>query len=94
MYAIRSYYVPTAEVKYTYDETNLTNVGDFAADIAIPYDAYKDQDFGMQFYFGPNHYTTLKQYDIDLDRLINLGYSVLRWVNRYLVIPVFSYNFV
>ncbi len=81
---------PTAEVKYTYDETNLTNVGDFAADIAIPYDPYKDQDFGMQFYFGPNHYTTLKQYDIDLDRLINLGYSVLRWVNRYLVIPVFN----
>ena len=36
-------------VKYTYDETNLTNVGDFAADIAIPYDPYKDQDFGMQF---------------------------------------------
>jgi YidC/Oxa1 family membrane protein insertase len=81
---------PTAEVKYTYDENSQAKVGDFYADIAIPYDPYKDQDFGMQLYFGPNHYTTLKQYDIDLDRLVNLGYSVLRWVNRYLVIPVFN----
>ncbi|PTN09773.1 membrane protein insertase YidC [Mangrovibacterium marinum] len=81
---------PTAEVKYTYDENSLDKVGDFAADIAIPYDPYKDQNFGMQFYFGPNHYTTLKQYDIELDRLVNLGYSILRWVNRYLVIPVFN----
>ena len=82
---------PNAEVKYTYDENSVEKVGDFYADIAIPYDPYKDQSFGMQFYFGPNHYTTLKQYDIDLDRLVNLGYSILRWVNRILVIPVFNF---
>ncbi|WP_372774120.1 membrane protein insertase YidC [Mangrovibacterium sp.] len=82
---------PTADIKYTYDEENISKVGDFYADIAIPYNPAQDQDFGMQFYFGPNHYNTLKQYDIDLDRLVNLGYSVLRYVNRWLVIPVFNF---
>ncbi|WP_163707660.1 membrane protein insertase YidC [Mangrovibacterium lignilyticum] len=82
---------PTAEVKYNYDEENVDKVGDFFADIAIPYDPTGDQNMGMEFYFGPNHYTTLKQYNIDLDRLVNLGYSVLRYVNRWLVIPVFNF---
>lgn len=82
---------PTADISYTYDENSVQKVGDFFADIAIPYDPHGNPEFGMQFYFGPNHYTTLRQYDLGLDRLINLGYSVLRWVNRYLVIPVFNF---
>ncbi|RKD86495.1 membrane protein insertase YidC [Mangrovibacterium diazotrophicum] len=82
---------PTADISYTYDENSVSKVGDFSADIAIPYDPGMDANFGMEFYFGPNHYTTLKQYDLDLDQLVNLGYSVLRWVNRWLVIPVFNF---
>ena len=82
---------PTADIKYSYDEHSTDKVGDFFADIAIPYEPGQNQDFGMRFYFGPNHYTTLKQYDIGLDRLVNLGYSILRYVNRWLVIPVFNF---
>lgn len=81
---------PAADIKYTYDEHTVDKVGDFSAAISIPYDRAQDQAFGMRFYFGPNHFSTLNQYDLDMDRLVNLGYSVLRWVNRYLVIPVFN----
>ncbi|MFV0378958.1 MAG: membrane protein insertase YidC [Mangrovibacterium sp.] len=81
---------PAADVKYTYDEHSVNNVGDFSAVISIPYDRAQVQDFGMKFYFGPNHYQTLKQYDLDMDRLVNLGYSILRYVNSWLVIPVFN----
>lgn len=81
---------PTADIKYNYHEESNKYVGDFYADIALPYQNKDNQAYGMGFYFGPNHYQTLKQYDISLDRLINLGYSILRPVNRYLVIPVFN----
>ena len=81
---------PTADVKYGYREESNKYVGDFYADIALPYESRANQDYGMRFYFGPNHFQTLKQYAISLDRLINLGYSILRPVNRYLVIPVFN----
>lgn len=81
---------PTADIKYNHREDSPNFVGDFFADIAIPYENKASQNYGMSFYFGPNHYHTLKQYDISLDKLINLGYSILRPVNRYLVIPVFN----
>ncbi len=82
---------PTADVKYNYTEESNKYVGNFYADIALPYETGQSQTYGMKFYFGPNHYNTLKQYDIELDRIINLGYSILRYVNRWLVIPVFNF---
>jgi YidC/Oxa1 family membrane protein insertase len=45
----------------------------------------------MSFYFGPNHYKTLKKLDVDLERVIELGMSVIRWVNVGLVIPLFNW---
>ena len=81
---------PTADVKFNYNATSDSLIGDFYTDIALPYDNSANQTLGMRLYFGPNHYSTLKQYNLSLDRLINLGYSILRPVNRYLVIPVFN----
>lgn len=82
---------PEANVEYEYTEESDSTVGKFYADIAIPYANDANQTFGMQLYFGPNHYNTLKQYNIELDQLINLGYSILRYVNKWLVIPVFNF---
>jgi YidC/Oxa1 family membrane protein insertase len=42
-------------------------------------------------YFGPNHYKTLKKYDIGLERQINLGWKIFGWLNRFLVIPIFNF---
>ncbi|MGB0432243.1 MAG: membrane protein insertase YidC, partial [Bacteroidia bacterium] len=39
--------------------------------------------------FVPNQYHTLKQYDIELHRVVNLGWGIFGWVNRFAVIPVF-----
>ena len=44
----------------------------------------------MRFYFGPNHYKTLKQYDLGLEQQIDLGWKIFGWLNRFLVIPVFN----
>jgi YidC/Oxa1 family membrane protein insertase len=47
---------------------------------------------GFKFYFGPNHYLTLRKYkELELDRLIHLGWSFLGWINRFMVIPVFNF---
>ena len=81
---------PSAELKFNYTGKDTTSLGQFSADIAIPYNGTDKQDFGMQLYLGPNHYSTLRQYNLSLDQLINLGYWILRPVNRYLVIPVFN----
>lgn len=40
--------------------------------------------------FIPNLYPTLKTYDISLERVVYLGWGIFGWVNRFLVIPIFS----
>jgi len=76
--------------KFKYDE-NQDYLGYFKADIALPYNGSADENIGMQFFFGPNHYQTLKQYNLDMERQVDLGYAIVRPVNRYLIIPVFNF---
>lgn len=82
---------PTADVKFDYIKDDPKYIANFFADIALPYEAKKSQDYGMKFYFGPNHYSTLKQYGLSLESLINLGYAIVRPVNQWLIIPVFNF---
>ncbi len=52
----------------------------------------------FQFYFGPNDYKILKQNSklahgdqkIRLNRVIDLGWPIVREINRYLIIPLFN----
>jgi len=50
-----------------------------------------NQTIPMSLYFGPNHYKTLKQYDENLERLIPLGRSIIRWINIFVIIPMFNW---
>lgn len=70
---------------------NPKYLANFYADISLPLDNANNDDLGMRFYFGPNHYQTLKQYGLDLERQIYLGYAIVRPVNKYLIIPVFNF---
>lgn len=50
-----------------------------------------NSSFGMNFYFGPNKYNALKQYDINLENQIQLGGKLLSWINKYAIIPIFNF---
>lgn len=63
----------------------------YSANIKLPYAANTDQSYAMQLYLGPNHYNTLKKYDLDLEKQINLGWKIFGWLNRFLVIPIFNF---
>lgn len=82
---------PSAKVtseKYTDNPNYLAN---FTADIGLIYEGKPQEDYNIQFYFGPNHYKTLKQYNLGLERLVYLGYAIVRPVNKWLIIPVFNF---
>ena len=44
----------------------------------------------FEFYFGPNHYKTLKSYDQKYERMIPLGGSVVGLFTKYVIIPLFD----
>jgi len=45
----------------------------------------------LNFYFGPADYNKLVTYNnLHLERSVNMGWGVFRWINKYLFIPVFN----
>ena len=54
---------------------------------------------GFSYYMGPLQYSHLHSYDdgvddirqqLDLDKLVPLGWALFRWVNQYFIIPLFN----
>lgn len=44
----------------------------------------------FDFYFGPNHYHTLKSYDQKYEKIIPLGGWLVGWISRFIIIPCFD----
>ncbi len=82
---------PNAQIKQEKREKDLKYLASFSADISLPYEGKSTETLGMKFFYGPNHYQTLKQYGIDMERQVDLGYAIVRPVNKYLIIPVFNF---
>jgi YidC/Oxa1 family membrane protein insertase len=82
---------PTADIKSELTQEDPRYLGNFNADIALPYEGKESESVKMKFYFGPSHYSTLKQYDLSMERMINLGYAIVRPVNKWLIIPAFNF---
>jgi len=61
--------------------------------VGVPYEDRDRYSVQMSFFFGPNKYSVLTQYNLDFERLIPLGWSffLIQWINRYAVLPVFNY---
>ncbi len=80
-------------VSSVFETKNDSILKQMGAKMELAYDPTSDYTIPMSFYFGPNKYRTLKQYDHDLERQIPLGWSffLMQWINRFAVIPVFNF---
>lgn len=69
----------------------------FSTTARIDFDTTDGASNDMLFYIGPNHFNTLKDIDdtlgkdYELQRLVNLGWVLFRWVNRIFTIPLFDW---
>ncbi len=64
----------------------------YSTSVDMPYDRTSDQLIGMQLYFGPNDFTSLKGYgDLGLESIVTVGGAMIRWINAYAIIPIFSW---
>ena len=64
---------------------------------ALPYTVSDGTAASFDWYFGPNDYPILSDLDdtlgydnLSLTRLIPLGWSLFRWINTLIVIPIFT----
>lgn len=77
-------------IKYETFAPNSGKMKNFFTQLSVPYNP-QNKDIALQFYFGPNKYNTLKQYDMEMQNLVPLGGWVIGWVNRWIVIPTFDF---
>lgn len=65
----------------------------------IDYSSADSNPASFKFFFGPNLYELLEHYDdtlypdenLELTRLLPLGWTLFRWINEYFVIPIFDF---
>lgn len=65
---------------------------------SLPLDITGKKTTDLHYYLGPNHYNTLKAYDKDVEKadrlhlneLVPLGWKIVSWINKALVIPMFN----
>ncbi|MDR2810150.1 MAG: membrane protein insertase YidC [Tannerellaceae bacterium] len=66
---------------------------------SLPFDLQGKEPTSLRYYFGPNRYSQLRGYDkeaaageeLNLEKLVPLGASVFRWVNQYVILPIFDF---
>lgn len=65
---------------------------------AVEYNSASKTPVSFQLFFGPNKYSLLKDYnkycadeELDLNRLVPLGWALFRGINTWIVIPVFDF---
>ena len=72
----------------------------YDASIGIPLASTSSQTIPFQFYFGPNDFNTLKEYsevgddkvdNLNLDVILDLGWGIFGWINRYVIIFLFQF---
>ena len=72
-------------------------IKDYSAEMSTTFDPTGQKATQMFFYFGPNHYKTLTALDKgreekwELNRLVYLGWPLIRWVNKWFTINIFDW---
>ncbi|KUO69266.1 MAG: hypothetical protein APF83_04375 [Lutibacter sp. BRH_c52] len=48
-------------------------------------------NYNMNWYIGPNDFQILKKYDRNIKEIVNLGWGIFGYLNRWIFIPVFNF---
>ena len=91
-------YFTNVEVESNVSEP-VNYLKDCKTQLSFGFDASGAAPTKLKYYFGPNSYQDLKDYDdnaktaadkLHLEELVPLGWGIFGWVNKYLVIPIFN----
>lgn len=94
-------YFDKSVLKSTPEKEGSGYLKEYSAQMTTAFDPSGKEATRLMFYFGPNKFNTLKGIDkqlekegyndLELDRLVPLGWSFLRWINRWFTIPIFDW---
>lgn len=75
-----------------YEEDDAShNLMACSAKMRTPLNINGNTTIPFDFYFGPNHFKTLKAYDRKYEKIIPLGGWLVGWISRFFIIPCFDF---
>ena len=88
----------STEMESTPAGAHTRYIKEYKTKTSLPLDINGRKTTDLRYYLGPNHYNTLKAYDKDvesadklhLNELVPLGWKLVAWINKILVIPMFD----
>src|SRR5579872_1713490 len=80
--------IDKSDLSVSIDPANNTDVKQMKASLAFA--RATDGSIPLEFYFGPNQFSLLKDQGHDLDKIVNLGWGPLKYINRFATIPIFN----
>lgn len=82
--------IPSKGFENGYLKQNWQEGDEYIKELHASMDLVESNSHKFKMIFVPNHYRTLRQYDIELERVVNLGWGIFGWINRFAVIPIFN----
>ena len=73
-------------------------IKEYKTKVTLPFNVNENKPIDLSYYLGPNHYNTLAAYDdgkededkLYLNEIVPLGWKIVSWINKILVIPMFD----
>jgi YidC/Oxa1 family membrane protein insertase len=63
----------------------------YGANMQLPFNQQLAQSYAMKFYFGDNKFDNLKAQGQEIEKQVDMGYWPLKYINRFVVLPVFQF---
>ena len=79
------------DVKYYAEDDPSRNLMACSAKLRSDFQTGSDVVLPYDFYFGPNDFRTLKEYDMKYEKIIPLGGWLVGWISRFVIIPIFDF---
>jgi len=63
----------------------------YGANMQLPFKQLAAENYAMKFYFGDNKFDNLKAQGQGIEKQVDMGYWPLKYINRFVVLPVFQF---
>jgi len=91
--------ITSGKLKSTLEKEGSGYLKAYSADMAVGFDPTGKIPTTFNLFFGPNQYKILSSYDkgvegdkeLQLNKLIPLGWGIFGWINRFVIIPMFNF---
>lgn len=84
------------EVEFVADPDEEKYLKYFHSGLSLPYKPKENNQYAMTWYLGPNDYDILSEIqtkegdELEMKRMIPLGWALFRWISQFIIIPLFN----